>query len=64
VSDIITVTPEDIRAVPDIGASVPERLLAGLIPREHGMVSLVSLESLLAMSDDIAARSEPTPTLS
>ena len=51
-------------AVPDIGASVPERLLAGLIPREHGMVSLVSLESLLAMSDDIAAMAEPTPTLS
>ena len=64
VSDIITVAPEDIRAVPEIGASVPERLLAGLIPRERGMVSLVSLESLLAMSDDIAAMAEPIPTLS
>ncbi len=51
VSDIITVGAEEIRAVPEIGAGVPERLLAGLIPREHGMVSLVSLDNLLNLTD-------------
>ncbi|WP_226381366.1 chemotaxis protein CheW [Falsiroseomonas ponticola] len=51
VSDIITVAPEDVRAVPEIGTGVPERLLAGLIPREGSMVSLVSLDNLINLPD-------------
>ncbi len=51
VSDIIAVAAEEVRAVPEIGTSVPERLLAGLIPREDGMVSLVSLDNLLNLPD-------------
>lgn len=51
VSDIIAVAAEEVRAVPEIGTSVPERLLAGLIPREGGMVSLVSLDNLLNLPD-------------
>ncbi|WP_235952098.1 chemotaxis protein CheW [Falsiroseomonas algicola] len=55
VSDIITVAAEEIRPVPEIGAGVPERLLGGLIPREGGMVSLVSLDNLITMPDAEAA---------
>ncbi len=51
VSDIIAVAAEEVRAVPEIGTSVPERLLAGLIPREGGMVSIVSLDNLLNLPD-------------
>ena len=51
VSDIISVGAEEIRPVPEIGAGVPERLLGGLIPREGGMVSLVSLDNLITMPD-------------
>ena len=51
VSDIIAVAAEEVRAVPEIGTSVPERLLAGLIPREGGMVSIVSLDKLLNLPD-------------
>jgi purine-binding chemotaxis protein CheW len=55
VSDIISVSPDDIRPVPEIGGGAPERLLGGLIPRERGMVALVSLESLLNFDDDATA---------
>ncbi|WP_439552086.1 chemotaxis protein CheW [Falsiroseomonas sp.] len=51
VSDIITVGAEEVRAVPEVGMSVPERLLSGLIPREGAMVSLVSLDNLLNLPD-------------
>jgi purine-binding chemotaxis protein CheW len=55
VSDIITAAAEEIRPVPDIGATAPERLLSGLIPLERGMVALVSLDSLLSFTDDLGA---------
>jgi purine-binding chemotaxis protein CheW len=51
VSDIVAVEAEQVRAVPEIGASAPERLLSGLVPLERGMVSLVSLEALMAFDD-------------
>ncbi|NKC31265.1 chemotaxis protein CheW [Roseomonas sp. BU-1] len=51
VSDIIAVAPEEVRPVPEIGAAAPERLLCGLVPRERGMVALVSLDHLLSFPD-------------
>ncbi len=59
VSDIITVGHDEIRAVPEIGAAAPERLLSGLIPRERGMVSIVSLENLLTMQEEFLPHSAP-----
>lgn len=64
VSDIISVASGEIRPVPEVGAAAPERLLCGLVPRERGMVALVSLESLLTFNDDAlvaAAGADATP---
>ena len=63
VSDIISVAPEEIRPVPEIGASVPERLLCGLVPLERGMVALVSLESLLTFDEEALAASADASAL-
>jgi purine-binding chemotaxis protein CheW len=51
VSDIIDVAPGDIRAVPEMGGSAEERLLAGLVPLARGMVALVALECLTSLPD-------------
>ena len=61
VSDIISVAPEEIRPVPEIGAAVPEKLLCGLVPLDRGMVALVSLESLLTFDDEALAASADQP---
>jgi purine-binding chemotaxis protein CheW len=55
VSDIISVAPEEIRPVPEMGAGAPESLLSGLVPRESGMVALVALDTLLALPEDAIA---------
>jgi purine-binding chemotaxis protein CheW len=47
VSDIISVAPEAIRPVPEIGAS-GERMLSGLVALDDRMVSLVTLDGLIA----------------
>lgn len=52
VSDIIAISPDDIRPVPDVSVDVPESLIAGLVPLERGMVALVSLDQLLCFSTD------------
>lgn len=54
VSDIISISGGDIRPVPEMGLDVPESLLAGLVPRERGMVALVSLDHLLCFPADTA----------
>ena len=54
VSDIIAVSPDDIRPVPEMGAGMSERLLDGLIPLERGMVALVCLDALMALPDEAA----------
>lgn len=54
VSDIIAISPNDIRPVPDVTMDVPESLIAGLVPLERGMVALVSLDQLLCFSSDAA----------
>ena len=59
VSDIISVTPDDIRPVPDLGGA-PDRLLSGLIPREGGMVAVVSLDDLMSFPEDVEAVSAPS----
>ncbi|TLU72450.1 chemotaxis protein CheW [Lichenicoccus roseus] len=47
VSDIITVAPASIRAIPEMGAGEQESLLTGLVALDDRMVSLVSLERLI-----------------
>ena len=47
VSDIISVTPDAVRPIPDMGAGVRENLLAGLVAMSDRMVSLVSLDFLI-----------------
>jgi purine-binding chemotaxis protein CheW len=54
VSDIISVAPEDVRPVPEMGSSLEEKLLSGLVPMDRGMVALVSLDALVAMPDEAA----------
>jgi purine-binding chemotaxis protein CheW len=51
VSDIISVTPDAIRPIPDMGAGPRESLLAGLVPLNDRMVALVSLDFLIGAND-------------
>jgi purine-binding chemotaxis protein CheW len=51
VSDIIAVTPDAIRPIPDMGAGTGESLLDGLVPLNDRMVSLVSLDFLIGTND-------------
>jgi len=60
VSDIISVGPEEVRPVPEVGTGAPASLLTGLVPLERGMVALVSLESLLNFTNEVAV---PPPEL-
>jgi purine-binding chemotaxis protein CheW len=46
VSDIISVSPEEIRTIPDMGSGCRENLLAGLVALPDRMVSLVSIDFL------------------
>jgi purine-binding chemotaxis protein CheW len=47
VSDIISVAPDAVRAIPDMGMGTRENLLAGLVPLPDRMVSLVSLDFVI-----------------
>jgi len=51
VSDIISVAPDAIRAIPDMGVDTREKLLAGLVPLPDRMVSLVSLDFVIGVGD-------------
>jgi purine-binding chemotaxis protein CheW len=46
VSDILTISGEEIRAVPEMGGSVDQRFLTGLVTVEKRMVALLELEQL------------------
>jgi purine-binding chemotaxis protein CheW len=48
VSDIISIAPDAIRPIPDMGAGARENLLGGLVALNERMVSLVSLEFLMS----------------
>ncbi len=63
VSDIIAISPADIRPVPDVGNDGPESLLAGLVPLDRGMVALVSLDQLLNFPADAAIPAVSVPTI-
>ncbi len=56
VSDIVSVAPEAIRPIPDMGSAMRENLLRGLVATSDRMVSLVSLEGLIGGID-----SRPAP---
>jgi purine-binding chemotaxis protein CheW len=47
VSDIISVTPDAVRPIPEMGGRGGETLLAGLVAMADRMVSLVSLDFLM-----------------
>jgi purine-binding chemotaxis protein CheW len=51
VSDIISVTPDAIRPIPDMGSGMREQLLAGLVALADRMVSLVSLDFLIGANE-------------
>ena len=53
VSDIISVSPDAVRPIPDMGGGGRETLLAGLVAMADRMVSLVSLDFL--MGSDLAS---------
>ena len=59
VSDIISVPPDAIRPIPDMGMGTQEEMLSGLVAIDNRMVSLVALERLIGGSDLSLARSAP-----
>ena len=52
VSDIISVAPEAVRPIPDMGQGSGENLLSGLVAMNDRMVSLVSLDFLIGTRSD------------
>ena len=59
VSDIISVAPEAIRPIPEMGLGASEDLLSGLVAIDSRMVSLVALESLIGASE-LSRAARPT----
>ncbi len=57
VSDIVSVEPGAIRAVPQMGQPIEESFLEGLVPLGDRMVTLVSLEGLIGATQ--AGGTEP-----
>lgn len=52
VSDVMEITPEQIKPPPELGASIDIRYLLGMVTLDERMVALVDIESLL-MSDEL-----------
>ena len=52
VSDIVSVEPDAVRAVPDMGMAIEDQYLEGLVALEDRMVTLVALNRLLALDGD------------
>ncbi len=59
VSDIVSVEPGAMRAVPQMGQPVEESFLEGLVPLGDRMVTLVSLEGLIGGSHSGATEARP-----
>lgn len=51
VSDILTLEPGDILAVPDMGNGLDQEALTGLVSRADKMIALLKLEQLFDLSD-------------
>lgn len=58
VSDIISIEPEAIRPVPDMGLKTDDRCLDGLVSIQDRMVTLVSLDGLFASLTNQGGRDE------
>jgi purine-binding chemotaxis protein CheW len=56
VSDIISVDPKAIRAIPEMGLPTEDQYLAGLVAIENRMVTLVSLAGLFGKPADTTRR--------
>lgn len=52
VSDIITVTPDAIRQVPEMGLPADDHFLDGLVAFDERMVTIVALTQLVAIAPD------------
>jgi purine-binding chemotaxis protein CheW len=58
VSDVIDITPQDVKSAPDLGASASSACIRGLVPIAGHMVILLDIDLLIgkdfstAMSDD------------
>jgi purine-binding chemotaxis protein CheW len=59
VSDIISVAPDAVRPIPDMGSGTRENLLRGLVAVADRMVSLVSMDGLIGPADARAADARP-----
>jgi purine-binding chemotaxis protein CheW len=55
VSDIVTVSLDDVRAVPASAADSDQTAIAGLVNTDNGMVALLDLAALFAPAGEIAA---------
>ncbi|MBL8699063.1 MAG: chemotaxis protein CheW [Alphaproteobacteria bacterium] len=64
VSDIITIEPEAIRPVPEMGLPSDDRFLDGLVAHGDRMVTLISLNGLFAHINDAAGELRPATTAS
>ena len=57
VSDIISVSPDDLRRVPDFGIEGSDRLFSGLVARGAGMVAIVNLDAVMTLPDEVLQQS-------
>ncbi len=55
VSDILSVSPEQVRPVPDFGTDVDSQFLEGLVSLDARMVTLVRLDRLIGLGEFRAA---------
>ena len=58
VSDIITIQPDAIRPVPEMGLPTDDRFLDGLVAHGDRMVTLISLNGLFTHINEAAAAAE------
>lgn len=55
VSDILSLSGQELQAVPETGLSAKDAFLTALLPREERMVSLLDLDLLVRSHPDIAS---------
>lgn len=54
VSDVVDLSPSDIRPAPDFGTSIDSSFITGLVPHEDKMIILLAINDMLAASDLLA----------
>src|ERR1700733_8667858 len=60
VSDVIDITPQDVKAAPDLGASASSACIRGLIPIAGHMVILLDIDLLIGKDFSAAVSDEAT----